>query len=81
MHGRSHFCIKLRFAILRPKDDVENDFAKRLRHGAYDQASAENESRFQPRKLSGLPQATNKSAPLALNRYVEEADSESFRSR
>ena len=27
------------------------------------------ESRFQPRKLSGLPQANVKRAPLALNRY------------
>jgi len=26
-----------------------------------------NESRFQPRKLSGLPQATHESAPLALS--------------
>jgi hypothetical protein len=33
--------------------------------------SAPIESRFQPRKLSGLPQALNNAAPLALNTHLQ----------
>lgn len=48
VHARPHGSIEPRLAILRAKDNVNDDFAERLGHNAKDESKRRgNESRFQ----------------------------------
>ena len=76
VHARSYGRIKPRLAILRAKDDMNDDSTERLRHGGDNRATRlGNESRFQRCALGRnyfpgrCPRLLMSAAPLALTGY------------
>jgi hypothetical protein len=76
VHARTKGGIEPRLAILRAKDHVNDDFTKRLRHGAMmDQKGTGMNRAFSAgpfalhKSLGRCPRLAMNAAPLALNTY------------